>query len=352
MHFTKRFRIEKHLVECLFILAIVTLMLFIELSHDSYAEVEHWVVEAGDKELAVLHTKEDADAVIDRVEQYYTKDEAKDVRVSVEPVLTSAQRHYVKKDAPRVSKISEAVKSIASMTKGDSPLIRVTTTQTYTNKEKVDFETSYKKSDDLIKGAVKVSDEGKAGQKLVTSEVVTVNGKETSKEIISEKVIKKARIRLVLEGTAKDDKVDKKGEEGSAGKVFHVKKQGKIYVADKPGKEMGKYVADYALNFVGNPYVYGGESLTDGIDCSGFTMEVYRHFGISMPHGAHQQRAYGKSVKLKDARAGDLICYNGHIGIYIGNNKLVHAMNPANGITVSRIGYNGKAIVTIQRLFW
>jgi hypothetical protein len=352
MQFTKKFRIEKHLVECLFILAIVTFMLFIELSHDSYAEVEYWAVEAGDKELAVLHTKEDADAVIDKVEQYYTEDEAKNVRVSVEPVLTSSQRHYAKKDAPRISKISEAVKVIAAKTKGDSPLIRVTTTQTYTSTEEVGFSTSYKKTDSLIKGAVKVKDEGKAGEKLVTSEVVTVNGKETSKEVISEKVMKKAHTRLVLEGTAKDDKVDKKGEEGSAGRLFHVKQKGKIYVADKPGKVMGQYVADYALNFVGNPYVYGGESLTDGADCSGFTMAVYRHFGISMPHGAHQQRAFGRSVKLSNARAGDLICYNGHIGIYIGNNKLVHAMNPANGITVSRIGYNGKAIVTIQRLFW
>ena len=115
---------------------------------------------------------------------------------------------------------------------------------------------------------------------------------------------------------------------------------------------MGKKAAEYGLKFVGNPYVWAGESLERGADCSGFTLAVYKHFGISLPHDAHAQRNYGVEVSsLKNARPGDLICFHGHIGIYIGNNKIVHAMNVANGMTVSTIGYNRKPIVTIRRLF-
>ena len=158
----------------------------------------------------------------------------------------------------------------------------------------------------------------------------------------------------MLLGTRVDDKEDPKGSEGSAGKALRVRKSGdgKTYVGDLSGKETGKKVAEYGLKFVGNPYVWGGESLTNGADCSGFVLAVYKHFGISLPHDAHAQRNYGIKIgSLKNARPGDLICYHGHIGIYIGNNQIVHAMNVANGITVKTIGYNHKPIVTIQRLF-
>lgn len=116
-------------------------------------------------------------------------------------------------------------------------------------------------------------------------------------------------------------------------------------------RSKGKAVADFALKFVGNPYVWGGESLTKGADCSGFVLAVYKYFGVSMAHGVVQQSRLGRSVSYRDAKPGDLICYSNHIGIYIGDNKIVHAMNPANGITVSRIGYNGKRITTIRRIF-
>ena len=89
------------------------------------------------------------------------------------------------------------------------------------------------------------------------------------------------------------------------------------------------------------PYVYGGTSLTNGADCSGFTQSVYKHFGYKLPRTSSEQRKSGKSVSFSNRKVGDLICYSGHVGIYIGNNKIVHASNskpyPKGGIKISSV---------------
>ena len=106
----------------------------------------------------------------------------------------------------------------------------------------------------------------------------------------------------------------------------------------------GKDVANYAVQFVGNPYKWGGESLTNGADCSGFTKAVFAHFGYSLPHNSIDQRGYGTAVSWSNKQPGDLICYNqidgvGHVGIYIGNNQVVHAGSSSTGIHISKADY-------------
>ncbi len=114
--------------------------------------------------------------------------------------------------------------------------------------------------------------------------------------------------------------------------------------------EMGKAVAEYALQFVGNPYVYGGTSLTDGADCSGFVMSVYANFGVSLPHSSSADRNQGYAVDgLENAQPGDLICYSGHVALYIGDGQIVHASTAKTGIIVSRADY--KKILAIRRIF-
>lgn len=112
---------------------------------------------------------------------------------------------------------------------------------------------------------------------------------------------------------------------------------------------LGQQIADYALRFVGNPYVYGGTSLTNGADCSGFVQSVYKHFGISLPRHSGDQGKAGRAVNgLGNAKSGDLVWYSGHIGIYIGNGKIVHASNEKNGIMVSEASY--RTILGIRRI--
>lgn len=115
--------------------------------------------------------------------------------------------------------------------------------------------------------------------------------------------------------------------------------------------EMGAAVAEYALQFVGNPYVYGGTSLTDGADCSGFVMSVYANFGVSLPHSSAADRSQGYAVEggLENAQPGDLICYSGHVALYIGNGQIVHASTKKTGIIVSDAGY--KRILAVRRIF-
>lgn len=113
---------------------------------------------------------------------------------------------------------------------------------------------------------------------------------------------------------------------------------------------LGQQVADYALQFVGNKYVYGGTSLTNGADCSGFTLAVYANFGVSLPHSAKAQNKKGTNVgSIDNAIPGDLVYYSGHIGIYIGNGKIVHASNPRKGIIISEATYD--RILGVRRIF-
>lgn len=107
----------------------------------------------------------------------------------------------------------------------------------------------------------------------------------------------------------------------------------------------GSYdVVSYAQQFVGNPYVWGGSSLTNGADCSGFTMSVYAHFGISLPHNAAAQSGCGTSVSLDSIQAGDLLFYSdgsgiSHVAIYNGDGTVTHASNSNTGITISSYNY-------------
>lgn len=115
----------------------------------------------------------------------------------------------------------------------------------------------------------------------------------------------------------------------------------------------GEKIVSYAKQFIGNPYVYGGNSLTNGVDCSGFTKAIYAAFGYNLPRTSTQQRSVGKEVPFSQAKPGDLICYSGHVAIYIGDNSIVHASNskpyPQGGIKVTTPA-TYKTILSVRRI--
>jgi cell wall-associated NlpC family hydrolase len=117
-----------------------------------------------------------------------------------------------------------------------------------------------------------------------------------------------------------------------------------------PSGSDGQAVVDYACQFVGNPYKYGGSSLTNGTDCSGFVMSVYAAFGVSLPHSSSSLRSVGYGVSVDEMQPGDIICYSGHVAIYVGNNTIVHASTPSTGIKyTSPADY--KTILAVRRIF-
>ncbi|MBR3525287.1 MAG: C40 family peptidase [Lachnospiraceae bacterium] len=120
---------------------------------------------------------------------------------------------------------------------------------------------------------------------------------------------------------------------------------------EAPGSVSGQQVAEFACQFIGGPYKYGGCSLTEGADCSGFVMAVYAHFGVSLPHSSTSDRGVGCHVEggLTGAVPGDIICYGGHVGIYIGNGQIVHAFNSRKGIVTTNADYD--TVLEVRRIF-
>lgn len=121
------------------------------------------------------------------------------------------------------------------------------------------------------------------------------------------------------------------------------------------GSGTGADIANFGLKYVGYPYVYGGNSLTSGVDCSGFVYQVYAQFGYDLGvRSSYAMRSIGTGVSLSEAKAGDIICYSGHVALYIGDGKIVHAKNSQSGIVVDPVYYSGRGtgptVLAVRRI--
>ena len=342
---------------------------------------EVWAITIGDEEILYVDSEEAGKQVIEGLKNYYLSEGSTVVDVQFDPEIQvkqifeeaegefTAQSRSLSEVEEAVAQLSEGRdeyyvyktekgESLASIAKANKlsvkrlvtlnfdeyesdetikegtylvlykevPYVNVTTVEEVTTTKSIDYDTVYKKTSSLAKGITKVQTKGKKGTKQIVSQVTKVNGEETDSEIISSKVTAKATNKVVLQGTA--------SVTAKAGVTYDF--------------ASGSDVVEYAKKFVGNPYRYGGTSLTNGADCSGFVYSIYKHFGVNLPRVG--QSSVGKAVSYKNVKVGDILIYSGHVAIYAGNGKAIHAVNENLGIRITSVGYTG-SVIAVRRIF-
>lgn len=341
----------------------------------------NWAIIIGDEEILYVDSEEAGKQVIEGLKNYYLSEGSNVLDVQFDPQIQVSQIFEIADDefaamSGSVCDIEEAVKRLSEgkneyyvykTKEGDSldslakekdliadklvklnfdeyesdetikegtyivlykevPYVHVTTVEEVTSTKSIDYDTVYKKTSSLKKGEMKIQKKGKKGQKQVVRQLTKVNGKTTSSELISSEVIQEPTDKVVLKGTGTVT--------AKAGKTFDF--------VD------GSEVVDYAKNFIGNPYSYGGTSLTNGADCSGFVYSIFKHFGVNLPRVG--QSGVGKAVSYKNVKKGDILIYPGHVAIYAGNGKAIHAVNERLGIRITSVGYTG-SVIAVRRIF-
>lgn len=301
-----------------------------------------YAVKAGGEELFLVKDSKTAEKVIETVMDKYSPEGAQINSITVDKKLSSEAAHLKRSGEPEtVMTADEAVDYVLTQNSSDDPLFCVTISSETGSLQDVAAGTTYEDNKDLYEGDQKVKSEGKNGNQIVTNQTVSVNGSVVTSEVVDTAVVSEAVNSVVYKGTK-----EKKRETATA---LANDKSSSAQGGTVIGSGSGAAVASYGLQFVGNPYKSGGTSLTDGADCSGFTQSVYAKFGISLPRTTWGQAKVGKGVSYSEAKAGDLILYSHHVGIYIGGGKIVHASNSKKGICVTN-AKNCGTIVTVRRI--
>lgn len=210
-----------------------------------------------------------------------------------------------------------------------------------------------------VEGWAKVStEEGDGYISTEFAEIYTEHKVAESKEEEEERLRREEEERLAAiraeeqRAAANRNKAASSGQKSASGTKNSQSAKAPEAGNKNPGSQnssLGSSIANFALQFVGNPYVYGGTSLTNGADCSGFVQSVFKNFGISLPRTSGEQGQCGTNVGgIGNARPGDLVSYSGHIGIYIGNGQIVHASSVKTGIKVSNANY--RPVLSVRRI--
>lgn len=292
-----------------------------------------YAVKAGGVEIFKVKDKATAEKVIEDVMDEYTPKGAQVSEIVLDrKISTSVAGVRNDRFDEEVMTEAEAVDYVIEQNKTDDPFFCVTIKADVSDVNEVEAETTYEADDEMFENNTKVVREGASGSKVDTDRVISVNGAVLNTKTVDSTVINDATSKIIHKGTKARPRDTAWAD----------------YSGTVLGKGNGAKIANYALNFVGNPYRYGGTSLTNGADCSGFIYRVYQNHGVSAIPRVGAQNV-GRGVCLAEAQPGDVVFYGHHYAMYIGGGKIVHAYNSSRGICVTSVHDPGR-IKTIRRI--
>ncbi|MGI6737281.1 MAG: C40 family peptidase [Anaerovoracaceae bacterium] len=281
-----------------------------------------WAVKAGGRTLAYVRTRAEGENVSTGLRLYYYHNVQMQQEADIHPWI-SVERVQADTLLPgtKLMTTEEAVQAIAAQNESGDPVVRVTYSDTLQEKKAIHPHRKIIKTASLAKGEQKVKQQGRSGNREVESEITQVNSDVTSRVVMTDTVVQQPGTEIVYEGTA------------------------------LTSRDKGRAIVAYARKFLGGRYVWAGESLARGVDCSGYTMKLYEHYGITLPHNSDEQASCGREVSRSDMQPGDLLIFSGHVAMYAGNGQIIHASGPRSGIILSDESAYDSRILHIRRLF-
>lgn len=316
---------KKYLLGFFIVAAIVVaiaLMSYIVSSRSIFA------IEVEDQAICYLKTEAQAESVLNMITEHFTPEGTEFKAVTTNGKISIKKGPPIAEHKARIVNVDDAYSVLLETIEKDRS-IDVIISSTKEEIQKYIPEPLYFFDKNMIAGETKVVKKGKAGKQKVTLTYESHKGNITSKKVTSSSIIdqgKKATVRKGNIGLPKGE--DWKTYEGPP--VF------------KDGKDLAKA----GLAHLGAPYKYGGYSFKTGIDCVQLVRALYKQYGIRLPNNHSGIQHSGKSVSLKNAKKGDIICYRHHMGIYIGDGKMVNAVK--RGVAISPV--KSSKIVTIRRV--
>ena len=288
-------------------------------------------VTADGQTLVVVKNKAAGKEVVRDILESYVPEDTELKTVSLDKNLqvqaVGMKKYFSAKDQIKSRKDAEAY--LIDANGREESLFAATITSQYVKEETYTPEIDYRADDKALAGTKRVEKEGKDGRRKATYQVTTVNGVETASEIVDEEILKKGESAIIYKGTLGVP-------EGKDWKTYE----------GNPVFNDGNDVASTALQYLGCPYKYGGKSFATGIDCVQYVVQIYRMYGVTIPKSHSKLRKVGKGVSRSAAQPGDIICYNHHVAIYLGNGKMAEATRK-KGTKVSKVR---GGIITIRHV--
>ncbi len=323
------------IASALVVLAVVTSILVVRLgtpiprlTSGETAEDPYCMTVDG-KEALLVTSREVGIAALSDVVKKYTPKDMTTIKVDFDKKI-----QFVEKEIKPFNKLTpvlneeEAAEEIIRANKGDKPLFTVTVTSENSANRLIQPKVKFKFDENLGQFDYVVKKEGVEGLKRVRYQEITENGKVVDKTDKESIVLFDTHSAVVLTGFDEAPKDLKWNEYEDYQKM----------VQDEYGDELvGEGMVDYGSQYLGNPYKYGGKSLTNGIDCVQFVRAMYAKYGINLPNSRSALGRVGRGVSLKNARPGDIVYYGNHVAMYIGNGKIIHAQR--KGISISNVNY-------------